>query len=70
TKIWKLRIGGAGRLWGFLVGHVFHIIWRDPDHQVWPSKKKNTRTTKPPTATRGRGLLVVWLHPGERFLHL
>ncbi|MBQ1165446.1 hypothetical protein KBZ21_46480, partial [Streptomyces sp. A73] len=27
TKIWKLRIGGAGRLWGFLVGHVFHIIW-------------------------------------------
>ncbi|MBQ1165949.1 hypothetical protein KBZ21_49005, partial [Streptomyces sp. A73] len=42
TKIWKLRIGGAGRLGGFLVGHVFHIIWWDPDHQVWPSKKKNT----------------------------
>ncbi|MBQ1167191.1 hypothetical protein KBZ21_55250, partial [Streptomyces sp. A73] len=42
TKIWTLRIGGAGRLWGFLVGPVFHIIWWDPDHQVWPSKKKNT----------------------------
>ena len=42
TKIWKLRIGGAGRLWGFLAGHVFHIVWWDPDHQVWPSKKKHT----------------------------
>ncbi|WP_445520486.1 hypothetical protein [Streptomyces sp. NEAU-174] len=42
TKIWKLRVGGAGRLWGFLVGNVFHVIWWDPEHQVWPSKLKNT----------------------------
>ncbi|MFD8088681.1 hypothetical protein [Streptomyces malaysiensis] len=42
TKIWKLRIGGAGRLWGFLVGNVFHVIWWDPEHEVWPSKPKNT----------------------------
>ncbi|MBR8638644.1 hypothetical protein KEF29_03355 [Streptomyces tuirus] len=42
TKIWKLRIGGPGRLWGFLVGNVFHIIWWDPGHEVWPSKKKHT----------------------------
>ncbi|MGW2920371.1 hypothetical protein ACWDBF_21270 [Streptomyces angustmyceticus] len=39
TKIWKLRIGGPGRLWGFLVGNVFHVIWWDPRHEVWPSKK-------------------------------
>ncbi|WP_432091845.1 hypothetical protein [Streptomyces sp. NRRL F-5630] len=39
TKIWKLRIGGPGRLWGFLVGNVFHVVWWDPFHQVWPSKK-------------------------------
>lgn len=42
TKIWKLRIGGTGRLWGFLVGNVFHIIWWDPGHEVWPSKLRNT----------------------------
>lgn len=39
TKIWKLRIGGPGRLWGFLVGNVFHVVWWDPRHEVWPSKK-------------------------------
>jgi len=42
TKIWKLRIGGTGRLWGFLISNVFHVVWWDPDHQVWPSKLKNT----------------------------
>ncbi|MFE0219496.1 hypothetical protein ACFW0U_01225 [Streptomyces albidoflavus] len=40
TKIWKLRIGGPGRLWGFLVGNVFHVVWWDPEHEVWPSKKR------------------------------
>ncbi|MER5816829.1 hypothetical protein [Streptomyces californicus] len=39
TQIWKLRIGGAGRLWGFLVGNVFHVVWWDPRHEVWPSKR-------------------------------
>jgi hypothetical protein len=39
TKIWKLRIGGPGRLWGFLIGNVFHVVWWDPEHQVWPSPK-------------------------------
>jgi hypothetical protein len=39
TKVWKLRIGGPGRLWGFLVGNVFHVVWWDPRHEVWPSSK-------------------------------
>ncbi|MGW5273608.1 hypothetical protein ACWEQP_13670 [Streptomyces sp. NPDC004044] len=39
TKIWKLRIGGPGRLWGFLLGNVFHVVWWDPRHEVWPSKR-------------------------------
>lgn len=42
TKIWKLRIGGTGRLWGFLAGNVFHVVWWDPEHEVWPSKLRNT----------------------------
>jgi hypothetical protein len=39
TKIWKLRIGGPGRLWGFLVNNVFHVMWWDPGHQIWPSRR-------------------------------
>lgn len=39
TTIWKLRIGSAGRLWGFLVKNVFHVVWWDPQHEVWPSKR-------------------------------
>lgn len=42
TKIWCLRLQGEPRLYGFLHGHVFHIIWWDPEHQVWPSKLKHT----------------------------
>lgn len=40
TEIVRLRCGGAPRLYGFLREHVFHILWWDPLHQVWPSSKK------------------------------
>ncbi|MEO5313194.1 hypothetical protein PV772_03580 [Pseudarthrobacter sp. CC12] len=40
TEIVRLRCGGAPRLYGFLREHVFHILWWDPLHQVWPSTKK------------------------------
>lgn len=39
TKIWKLRIGGPGRLWGFLTGNIFYVVWWDPRHEVWPSAR-------------------------------
>ena len=39
TKIWKLRINGPGRVYGFLTGNVFHVVWWDPKHEVWPSSK-------------------------------
>ncbi len=42
TEIARLRCGGAPRLYGFLREHVFHVIWWDPTHAVYPSKKKNT----------------------------
>ncbi len=42
TKIWRLRIRGTGRLYGFLTGNVFHVVFWDPDHEVWPSQLKNT----------------------------
>ncbi|GII65376.1 hypothetical protein Skr01_54610 [Sphaerisporangium krabiense] len=42
TKISRLRLGGTLRLYGFLQGNCFHIIWWDPDHEIWPSHKRNT----------------------------
>ncbi|MFI9595320.1 hypothetical protein [Nonomuraea sp. NPDC052265] len=42
TRISRLRLGGPIRLYGFLEDHCFHILWWDPTHAVWPSKKRNT----------------------------
>jgi hypothetical protein len=42
TRIARLQLTGQQRLYGFLVNAVFHIVWWDPEHQIWPSKKKNT----------------------------
>ena len=42
TKIWRLALGGKPRLYGFLVGNIFHVVWWDREHEVWPSRKKHT----------------------------
>ena len=42
TKISVLRLGGQERLFGFRDRNVFHVVWWDPQHQIWPSLKKNT----------------------------
>lgn len=42
TKIWRIALGGRPRLYGFLVGNIFHVVWWDPEHEVWPSQKKHT----------------------------
>lgn len=41
-QIHRLRCGGSERLYGIMREHVFNVLWWDPEHQVWPSKKKNT----------------------------
>ena len=42
TEVSRLRCGGAPRLYGFLREHVFHVLWWDPKHEVFPSTKRNT----------------------------
>lgn len=42
TKISVFRVGGEQRLYGFRTANVFHVVWWDPLHQVWPSRKKHT----------------------------
>ena len=38
----SLRLSGKERIWGFLRSDVFHVLWWDPKHEVYPSKKKHT----------------------------
>ena len=42
TQIVRLRLSGKKRLFGFLKGSVFHILGWDPEHEIFPSKKRNT----------------------------
>ena len=38
----SLRLMGTQRVWGILEGHVYTILWWDPDHEVCPSILKHT----------------------------
>jgi hypothetical protein len=37
-SVFRLRKGNTIRVWGYLVGPVFHILWYDRDHKVCPSE--------------------------------
>jgi hypothetical protein len=41
-RISRLRITGKGRLYGFRREERFYALWWDPEHEIWPSKKRNT----------------------------
>lgn len=34
----RFRLGNKPRLWGFRLSEVFHIVWWDPQHQIYPTE--------------------------------
>ncbi|MFG3349485.1 hypothetical protein ACGF1Z_31060 [Streptomyces sp. NPDC048018] len=42
SRIHRLQFTGTQRLYGFLQGSVFHVVWWDPDHEVYPTSPRNT----------------------------
>jgi hypothetical protein len=36
--IFRFRLAGEARLWGFRRDHVFHVVWWDPNHKVYDPK--------------------------------
>lgn len=42
TKIHRLQFTGTQRLYGFLERNIFHVVWWDPDHDVYPTSPRNT----------------------------
>ena len=37
--IYRFRLSGQKRLWGFRERHVFHVVWWDPSHLVYPTER-------------------------------
>ena len=43
SELYSLRLQGDVRLWGILEANgCFYVIWYDPEHKVFPLKKKHT----------------------------
>jgi hypothetical protein len=40
TRISRFELQGKWRLYGFRLDNVFHVVWWDPEHQIWPTKRK------------------------------
>lgn len=38
----SLRLSAKSRVWGILEEGVLRLLWWDPNHEICPSKKKNT----------------------------
>lgn len=36
TKIGRFRVWKKPRLYGFMEGNVFHVLWWDPEHEIYP----------------------------------
>lgn len=35
--LFRFRLGGTARLWGFVVDDVFYLLWWDRHHRVYPT---------------------------------
>ena len=40
ATIWVFRCSGPNRIWALREGNVFALLFWDPEHEGWPSKKK------------------------------
>ena len=38
----SLRVAGSPRIWGILENATLKILWWDPNHSIYPAKKKHT----------------------------
>jgi hypothetical protein len=38
--MFRFRLSGERRLWGFRTGRIFHAVWWDPEHDVYKTEKR------------------------------
>ena len=41
-QLFRFRLSARQRLWGKRAGHIFQILWWDPEHEIYPTEKKHT----------------------------
>jgi hypothetical protein len=41
-EVLTLRLSNKKRVWGILEGSIVYLLWWDPEHDVYPTLKKNT----------------------------
>jgi hypothetical protein len=41
-ELWELRLTNKNRVWGSRTGHVYQVLWWDPDHTVCPAALRHT----------------------------
>lgn len=41
-ELWSLHLTGKQRLWGVWDRNTFSVIWWDPEHKVYPVKRRGT----------------------------
>jgi hypothetical protein len=37
SELFRFRLSGTERLWGYVQGGIFHVLWWDADHRVYPT---------------------------------
>ncbi len=40
-RMFRFRLDGANRLWGFEEQGIFYVVWWDPDHKVYPTERSS-----------------------------
>ncbi len=47
-SLYSLRLAGELRVWGFRCGNVLEVLWLDPNHEVYPPRRRreNTNVTR------------------------
>lgn len=38
-QLFRFRIDGKGRLWGYRSGALFRVVWWDAEHRVYPTER-------------------------------
>ena len=39
--IFRFRLSNKQRMYGFLIQHVFYVLWWDPEHNIYPTNVQN-----------------------------
>lgn len=43
TRMCRFELQGLWRLYGFRQGNIFHVVWWDPQHEIWPPSHKRPK---------------------------